>query len=96
MRNIYITLLFLVLNIGIFKGQNSILSPSNNNVALPNFTPPSPKSFEYTKYGDVPVNEFTGVINSNIPLYEYKVGRLVLPIYLNYVSSGIKVVMFQS
>lgn len=76
---------------GISNGQSTLSSPSNNNVTLPNFTPPSPKSFEYTKYGDIPVNEFTGLMNYNIPLYEYKAGKLNLPISLDYISSGVKI-----
>lgn len=86
-----ITIIILLMNFGILKSQNSNSINSTGNVSIPNFTPPSPKSFEYTKYGDVPVNEFTGVINTNIPLYEYKVGNLSQPISLDYVSSGVKV-----
>jgi len=87
----YIILLVILLNFGLMSGQSTTSSPTNNNVALPNFTPPSPHSFEMTKYGDIPVNEFTGMINANIPIYEYKAGNLSLPISLEYSGSGVKV-----
>lgn len=91
MRIRLIILTFILLKFGLINAQSTLSSPSNNNVALPNFTPPSPKSFEYTKYGDIPVNEFSGLINYNIPLYEYKAGNLTLPISLDYASCGVKV-----
>lgn len=87
----YIILLVILLNFGLVSGQSTTSSPTNNNVALPNFTPPSPHSFEMTKYGDIPVNEFTGMINANIPIYEYKAGNLSLPIFLEYSGGGVKV-----
>lgn len=91
MKMKHIILILTLLCVSLTNGQSTSSSPANNNVALPNFTPPSPKSFEYTKYGDLPVNEFTGLMNYNIPLYEYKAGNLSLPISLDYTSSGVKV-----
>jgi hypothetical protein len=91
MRIKYITLLIVLLSFGMVSGQSTVSSPTNNNAALPNFTPPSPGAFEFTKFGDVPVSEFSGMINTTIPLYEYKAGNLSLPISLSYSSCGVKV-----
>jgi len=52
---------------------------------------PSPTAFQFTKYGDVPVNESSGRISKNIPLYEYKAGNLSLPINMVYMGNGVKV-----
>jgi hypothetical protein len=41
---------------------------------LPNLSPQSPNAFQFTKYGEVNVNESTGAISPSIPLYSYKYG----------------------
>lgn len=61
------------------------------DVRIPEVTPPSPNAFELTKYGSIPVNEFSGMINATIPLYTYRSGNLELPISLNYRGAGVKV-----
>lgn len=58
---------------------------------LPELVMPSPTAFQLTKYGNVPVNECSGRITPSISLYEYKAGKLNLPISLNYVGNGVKV-----
>ncbi|MDC6384615.1 hypothetical protein D2V93_06975 [Flagellimonas taeanensis] len=58
---------------------------------LPQLTPPSPTAYELTKYGEIPVNESTGMVNINIPLFEYNAGRLSVPVSLGYTSDGVKV-----
>lgn len=64
---------------------------SSSNSLLPNITPPSPESFQMTKYGDIPVDEFNGKVNLNIPLCEFISGKLSLPINLTYNGAGVKV-----
>src|SRR5690554_53112 len=51
----------------------------------------SPQAYEFTKYGDVPVNTYTGVPNISVPLYEIEAAGLNIPISLSYHSNGIKV-----
>lgn len=80
---ILVVIIGLVYNLG--------YSQTTEPLTLPNYTPPSPDAFSITKYGDVPVNEFTGMVNSNIPLYTYRAGQLELPISINYVGAGIRV-----
>jgi YD repeat-containing protein len=54
-----------------------------------NPTPPSVYSF--TKYGDIPVNEYRGIANITIPLYDIKIDDVDVPLNLSYFSGGIKV-----
>ena len=58
---------------------------------LPDYTLPSPQSYQMTKYGDVTVNETSGKISPSIPLYNHKCGNIKLPIALNYNGNGVKV-----
>lgn len=58
---------------------------------LPQLTPPSPTAYQLTKYGDITVNESSGLANINIPLFNFKAGDLSVPINLGYTSSGVKV-----
>ncbi|MCL6220150.1 hypothetical protein [Zunongwangia pacifica] len=63
----------------------------NSIGALPEIAPPSPTAYEFTKYGDIPLDESTGVANITIPLIEYSAGSLNLPISLSYATTGVKV-----
>lgn len=84
----YITLLIVLLNFGMARGQSTV-TPDKS--FLPNFTPPSPESFNFTEYGKNSVNEFSGKVNLSIPVYNYKIGNLNLPISINYSGAGVKV-----
>ena len=79
----YLTLITILLT--------SILYGQSNISKLPEKTPPSPEAFALTKYGDLPINESTGMFIYNIPIYTYTAGNLSLPISLNYAGSGVKV-----
>lgn len=57
----------------------------------PTYIPSVPTAMELFKYINYPVNHSTGLVDISIPLYEIKVGDIVLPISLKYHSSGIKV-----
>lgn len=63
---------------------------------LPQITPPSPDAAALGNYGNIPVGEFTGAANINIPLITYKTKNLEMPISLYYGSNGIKVDEFGS
>lgn len=76
-------LIIALFTVGLVQGQDE--------VDLPNFTPPSPEVSEFTKYGDVEVNESLGMVNTSIPVYTYQAGHLQLPISLQYSGSGVKV-----
>lgn len=57
----------------------------------PDFVPPSPTAFELGKYGDIPVNESTGMANVSVPLYSFSTPNISVPISMGYTTSGIKV-----
>ncbi|WP_452597216.1 hypothetical protein [Pontimicrobium sp. MEBiC01747] len=76
----------LVCTIIMVLSTNTLLSQE-----LPDYILPSPQAYQITKYGDIPVNETAGKISPSIPLYNYKVGGLNLPITLSYGGSGVRV-----
>jgi hypothetical protein len=82
---------FLVLGHFIAFGQNGNTNDENQKLYLPNIIPPSPEAFQITKYGDLPLDEFNGKVNLSVPIYEYKIGELKLPISLSYNGAGVKV-----
>ena len=63
----------------------------SDNSKVPNFAPVSPNVNSLLRVMDYPVSHFTGIPNISIPIYEIKVDDYVLPITLNYHSSGFKV-----
>ncbi|MEO4005947.1 hypothetical protein [Flavobacterium sp. CAU 1735] len=86
MKKIILSLLLLGLY-GKAMGQDE----GNGKILKPDVTAPSPQAYALTKYGDIPVNEFSGMVNATIPIYTAKVGKLELPIALNYAAAGVKV-----
>ena len=69
----------------------SLVGFAQDEVKLPDMTPPSPEASAMTKYSDVTVNEFTGMVSKTIPIYNYQAGNLQLPISLNYSGAGVRV-----
>jgi len=53
--------------------------------------PLSPNAAEITKYGEIPVGNFSGIPNIAIPIYTIKSGDLQLPLNLSYHAGGNKV-----
>jgi YD repeat-containing protein len=71
--------------------QSSLGQSSNHAYFVPNVFPKSPRAAAIDKYGDYPVNEFSGVPEISIPLYEVVSGGFKVPVTLSYHASGIKV-----
>ena len=86
MKNILLSILFLGIGSVSFAQADGPVTPK-----IPEVTLPSPSAYALTKYGDIPINEFTGMVNATIPIYTLKAGKLDLPIILNYSASGVKV-----
>lgn len=80
------TTIFIII---VFLGLK--LQGQNEHLELPKIIPPSPNAYELSKVGQIPVGLFTGALNLNIPLINYKSKNLEVPISLNYNSNGIKV-----
>ncbi|MCV6631088.1 MAG: hypothetical protein OIF50_14645, partial [Flavobacteriaceae bacterium] len=69
----------------------SSFAQMNENTKLPSVLPPSPKMFEFMKYGEIPVGKYTGVANISIPIYNIEAGGLNIPLSLTYHSNGFRV-----
>jgi len=52
--------------------------------------PPTPESYKFATYGNLPVGLFTGATNFSIPLTSFNFKNIAIPIGLNYSSNGIK------
>ena len=48
-----------------------------------------PQSMNFMKYGNTPVNLFTGTLSMDIPIYTYKDKDFELPISIGYASTGL-------
>lgn len=79
-----------LLTIGILSAQTG--QPTNDaGKNVPNIFPPTPESYKFGTYGNIPVGLFTGSPNVDIPITSFSSGSINLPISLNYSSNGIKV-----
>ena len=58
---------------------------------LPVLSPQSPTTSDLGKYGEIQVNESTGIISPSIPLFEYDAGKMKIPLILNYSGNGVRV-----
>ena len=83
-RNHYLLLFVLFIFVLPVSGQEE-------NVDIPNLTPPSPTAYQLGEYGMEKVGLFTGTAQVDIPLYEYTTSNLSVPIALSYSSNGLKV-----
>ncbi len=61
------------------------------SVQLPVLSPQSPTTSDLGKYGEVQVNESTGILSPSIPLFDFYAGNINIPIVLNYNGNGVKV-----
>jgi YD repeat-containing protein len=84
---VFVFVLFQLLNIHNHAKAQATSPPKS----ILNVMPPSPNAASLGKYGEIPVSNYTGIPNINIPIYEIKIGDLTLPISLNYHAGGVKV-----
>lgn len=57
---------------------------------IPEMTKPSPEVASIGKYGELPINHYTGTANINVPLYVIDFEGLEIPISLSYSTGGIQ------
>jgi hypothetical protein len=81
----YLKIMFFVLISQINFGQTSF------DFKKPFTFPTNAAVYEFTKYGNVPVNEYRGLANISIPIYDIKLDDINLPLNLTYYSGGVKV-----
>ncbi len=59
----------------------------SQSIKIPN----SPEASAFIKYGDIPVNLYTGSPTISVPIYQIQGKQLSVPITMSYDASGIKV-----
>jgi YD repeat-containing protein len=69
----------------------SICKSQNNNTYYKNLKTVSPTAFQFVKYTEMPVNEYTGIPSIGILLYEINVDEVKIPLNLTYHAVGNKV-----
>jgi len=76
----------------LFKPANAQTTATTSNYSLvDNLNPVTPTMYQFTKYTDLPVSEYTGVPNISIPLYEIEEDGIKIPLDLTYHAGGIHV-----
>ncbi|SDX54994.1 hypothetical protein SAMN05444410_11966 [Hydrobacter penzbergensis] len=83
-KKIFSIIICFILMQGIGKSQNA-------EYILQNYHPSSPSAFQFLKYGEMPVSEYTGIPNIAVPVYEIKEDGVQIPINLTYHAVGIRV-----
>ncbi len=78
-------IILVLLALGKFSGAQNLISK------LDDIHPVSPNSFQFLKYDQMPVSEYTGVPSINIPLYEIRDDAVSIPLSLSYHAGGIRV-----
>ena len=87
MRKFYsVLLLFLIICFPfiVAEAQEKLLK------TIPELTLPNPETASLGKYGEVPMNMYTGIANISIPLYTLSFDGLEIPINLSYNTEGIR------
>ena len=74
-----------------FFFTDQFLFAQNSEFTLQNYHPVSPTAFQFQRYDQIPISEYTGAIDIPIPLYTISEDGLSIPLNLNYHSSGIRV-----
>jgi hypothetical protein len=80
-----------LLLIALCGSLSCLAQASKGNPSLTKTIPPSPNAASLGKFGEVPVSNYTGVPQINIPLYEASSGDISIPISLSYHAGGIRV-----
>jgi hypothetical protein len=58
---------------------------------IPNVIPVPPSAFQFLKFDEMPVSEYTGLPNIGIPIYTITEGNVSFPISMSYHAGGIRV-----
>ncbi|MDR6571319.1 hypothetical protein [Chitinophaga ginsengisegetis] len=86
------SLIILLVLVGIISRVEHLSAQNSSNAYfIPTVFPKSPNVAAMDKYGDYPVNQFSGLPDISIPLYEIVSGDFKMPVTLSYHASGFKV-----
>lgn len=83
-KQIFLTIMIGLLIANVTKGQIDKF----NTIDL---HPVSPTAFQFLKYTEMPVSEYTGIPNINVPFYQVNVDEVSIPLQLTYHAAGIRV-----
>ncbi|WBO84485.1 hypothetical protein [Hymenobacter yonginensis] len=81
----------LLIGIGILLPVAALAQERVYRPTWDNMMPVAPSAFQFAKYADVPVNEYTGIPDISVPIHDLVVDDITIPIRLQYHSGGIKV-----
>ena len=87
----FFSILNLICGIILFNGQSLTPSPGDQEQKFLDINPPSSESFYRTSFGNVPLNEYKGMENLCIPLFNINYGSISFPITLNYAKLGVQI-----
>ncbi|XVJ67580.1 MAG: hypothetical protein HEQ40_15910 [Lacibacter sp.] len=86
MKGVFLSVLFFII------GTNSVLSQQQNYKPIyDNIVPVAPTAFQFLKYTEMPVSEYTGIPNLSVPIYTIIDDGVEIPITLRYHAGGNRV-----
>ncbi|WP_073403181.1 DUF5977 domain-containing protein [Mucilaginibacter sp. OK098] len=89
---VYANRLLAILTLPLLSVASPAFAQSQNNYSIvDNLHPITPTAFQFTKYTELPVSEYTGLPNVSIPLYEIEEDGIKVPLTLTYQANGIRV-----
>jgi hypothetical protein len=74
-----------------FFSTCTILSAQNSEFKLQNYHPASPTAFQFIKYTELPVSQYTGVADVSVPIHQIDEDGVTIPLKLGYHGGGIRV-----
>jgi YD repeat-containing protein len=105
MKTLKLTKLYFIL-LFVFSSTHIVFSQDGTNPTTPGYAslnlgseiqnrinfPKSPEAAAFEKYGDIPVDMYSGSVNIELPLHTIKGKEFEIPISLTYDATGIKVI----
>jgi len=89
MKNIVYLLLLMVIHCFVFTDK--CFADESNENAFIDFIPKTPEAALLEQYGNMSVNNATGVPEINIPLHVIQIDGVKIPISISYQATGIRV-----
>ncbi|EJL63258.1 hypothetical protein [Flavobacterium sp. CF136] len=87
MSKIFLFLIFFI-NIEV---QAQVQNKEYIKEAIQKIIPPSPSAYEFSKFGNIPLNGSTGGFSYSVPIYTVQSGDITLPISIGYYSNGVRI-----
>lgn len=86
-KTLKITIIFLFVNVICYAQSGAATNPQ----MIPNYNLPTPEASKFTQYGEIPVNESSGLANMTIPLFNFEAGKISIPFSLSHSGGAVKV-----